>query len=104
MSTGTSSSFAVHNFSDDDAPQRVRARIIENPLKPGVNQLAVSRGKVKVTSAPVLEPITLPSTRQQFDAAIDRAQLGAAKKQAADLSSSPNPAAQRGLMSTFLKG
>jgi hypothetical protein len=102
MATGTASSFIVQNFADD-TPKRVRLSTVENPLKPGSDQLAAIQGKIKVNPS-VLEPITLPATRQNFDAAIERGQLGAAKRDASDLSSSTNAAAQRGLMSTFLKG
>jgi hypothetical protein len=66
-------------------------------------QLAAIRAKIKVNPF-VLEPIKLPAARRNFDAAIERGQLGAAKRDAVDLSTSINAAAQRGLMSTFLKG
>jgi hypothetical protein len=61
-----------------------------------------SKTRSKVNAPPPIAPAASPTFRKDFDAAIQRGQLP--PSQAADLSSSSNPAAQRGLMSTFLKG
>jgi hypothetical protein len=121
MSTGTASSFFVANAGVDTVKPAARV-VFKNPLPPGTDQLAASKAETalmngraldtaaapgsktrsKVNAPPTIAQTPAPTFRKDFDAAVARAQLP--KSQAADLSSSSNPAYQRGLMSTFLKG